>query len=91
MPRWKERVSASKVLGDAALLCLLAGFEKTSLTGAGIYATIASHLLFVVHRNGDCCGSHLLSINSTVYFCFFQSTDLLRFYFFLKFCTVSEV
>lgn len=45
--------SASKMLGDAALLCLLPGLEQTSLSSAGIYVTTASCLHLVVHRNGD--------------------------------------
>lgn len=45
--------SASKMLGDAALLCLLPGLEQTSLSSSGIYVTTASCSLLVVYRNGD--------------------------------------
>lgn len=45
--------SARKMLGDAALPCLLPGLEQTSLSRAGIYVITASCLLLVVYRNGD--------------------------------------
>lgn len=43
---------ASKMLGDAAVLCLLPAWSRP-FSSAGIYVTTASCLLLVVYRNGD--------------------------------------
>lgn len=53
MAKVEEMASASKMLGDAALICLLPGLEQTSFQCWDFYVTTASGFLLVVYRNRD--------------------------------------
>lgn len=91
-PRQEESISASKVLGDAALLWLLAGLEKLSLTSAGIHLRDNSFSLAFgspqkwgpLQLASAVNQLHSLFVHSLVNWPFLFS-------FFSNFCTASEV